>query len=62
MGLGGSVFKNIIVLMETRNGDGIEAWMTLDEEEMAILERDMELLTYASLDPSPLNLTESFSV
>ncbi|XP_057470194.1 stemmadenine O-acetyltransferase-like [Actinidia eriantha] len=62
VGLGGSVFMNLIVLMETRNDDGIEAWVTLDEEEMAILERDMELLTYASVDPSPLNLTESFSV
>ncbi|GFS31934.1 hypothetical protein Acr_00g0020050 [Actinidia rufa] len=34
----GPVFMNLIVLMETRNGDGIDAWVTLDEEEMAILE------------------------
>ncbi|CAL5418566.1 unnamed protein product [Camellia sinensis] len=54
--LGGSVFLNLIILMETRSGDGIEAWVTLDEQEMAILEHDTELLTFASLDPSPLRL------
>ncbi|KAI8005020.1 BAHD acyltransferase [Camellia lanceoleosa] len=53
---GGSVFLNLIILMETRSGDGIEAWVTLDEQEMAILEHDTELLTFASLDPSPLRL------
>ncbi|XP_052202266.1 stemmadenine O-acetyltransferase-like [Diospyros lotus] len=51
-----SVFMNLIVLMDTRSGNGIEAWVTLDEEEMAILESDLELLTFASLDPSPLRL------
>ncbi|KAI8005023.1 BAHD acyltransferase BIA1 [Camellia lanceoleosa] len=53
---GGSVFLNLIILMETRSGDGIEAWVTLDEQEMAVLEHDTQLLTFASLDPSPLRL------
>ncbi|KAL7207297.1 hypothetical protein ACSBR1_029289 [Camellia fascicularis] len=56
--LGGSVFLNLIILMETRSGDEIEAWVTLDEQEMAILEHDTELLTFASLDPSPLRLED----
>ncbi|THG19521.1 hypothetical protein TEA_027427 [Camellia sinensis var. sinensis] len=56
VGSADSVFLNLIILMETRSGDGIEAWVTLDEQEMAILQRDMELLTFASLDPSPLKL------
>ncbi|KAL7207301.1 hypothetical protein ACSBR1_029293 [Camellia fascicularis] len=56
VGSTGSVFLNLIILMETRSGEGIEAWVTLDEQEMAILQCDMELLTFASLDPSPLKL------
>ncbi|PRQ45237.1 putative salutaridinol 7-O-acetyltransferase [Rosa chinensis] len=44
--------KNIFVLIDTKRGDGIEAWVTLDEEEMAIFETDEELLSFASLNPS----------
>ncbi|KAJ0086059.1 hypothetical protein Patl1_09411 [Pistacia atlantica] len=36
---------------------GIEAWMTLDEADMGILEVDKELLEYVTLDPSPLGLS-----
>ncbi|KAF2292835.1 hypothetical protein GH714_029251 [Hevea brasiliensis] len=45
-------FKNIIALIDSRDGDGIEAWVTLTEEDMAFFERDQELLEFASLNPS----------
>ncbi|PQQ14790.1 BAHD acyltransferase [Prunus yedoensis var. nudiflora] len=45
-------FKNMIVLTDTRDGDGIEASLTLIEEVMAIFESNKELLAYASLNPS----------
>ncbi|OWM70588.1 stemmadenine O-acetyltransferase-like [Punica granatum] len=48
------VFFNYINLVETRSGDGIEAWVTLDEQEMASLELDPELWAFASLNPNPL--------
>ncbi|KAI5660916.1 hypothetical protein M9H77_20239 [Catharanthus roseus] len=50
------VFMNLVLLLETRNGDGIEAWVTLDEQEMEILKHNQEFLAFASLDPSPLKL------
>ncbi|KAD5507501.1 hypothetical protein E3N88_15204 [Mikania micrantha] len=47
------VFLNLVSLMDTNNG-GIEAWVNLNEEEMKILLCNQELLSYASLDPSPI--------
>ncbi|KAK1388615.1 Vinorine synthase [Heracleum sosnowskyi] len=47
------VFMNLIILMDSKCGEGIEAWVTLDEQEMKILEQDLTLLSLASLDPSP---------
>ncbi|KAL3812348.1 hypothetical protein ACJIZ3_013616 [Penstemon smallii] len=44
----------MVYLMDTRSGNGIEAWVTLVERDMAVLERDVELLAFASLNPSPL--------
>ncbi|XP_044503415.1 tabersonine-19-hydroxy-O-acetyltransferase-like [Mangifera indica] len=44
--------SNTIALADTRSGDGIEAFITLDDEEMAIFERNEELLKYATLNPS----------
>lgn len=46
-------FANIVALLDTRLGDGIEAWVTLDEQVLAILEQDHQLLAFASVDPSP---------
>ncbi|GER34450.1 HXXXD-type acyl-transferase family protein [Striga asiatica] len=37
-----------------RFDDGIEAWVTLDEEEMAILECNQEFKDFVSFNPSPL--------
>ncbi|XP_021911535.1 BAHD acyltransferase At5g47980-like [Carica papaya] len=54
IGVEAPLFANFVVLIESRLGDGIEAWVTIDEEEMMILQSDNHLLSYASLDPSPL--------
>ncbi|KAL2903522.1 Vinorine synthase [Bienertia sinuspersici] len=45
-------YKNNIILMDTKDGKGIEAWITLDEEVMYILQSDEEFLEFASLNPS----------
>ncbi|CAN4094077.1 unnamed protein product [Withania somnifera] len=50
-----SFFMNLIILMESSwCVDGIEAWVTLDEEEMNMLVGNQELLVFASIDPTPL--------
>ncbi|KAM3705245.1 hypothetical protein ACJW31_03G066300 [Castanea mollissima] len=41
-------FKNVVVFLDTKSGDGIEAWVNLKEEDMAKFESDTELLAYAS--------------
>ncbi|KAB2601944.1 vinorine synthase-like [Pyrus ussuriensis x Pyrus communis] len=41
--------KNLIVLMDVRDGDGVEVSLTFNEEDMAIIESNNELLAYASL-------------
>ncbi|XP_038712350.1 stemmadenine O-acetyltransferase-like [Tripterygium wilfordii] len=43
-------------LMDTRHGNGIEAWVVLDEEVMTLLERHKEFLSLALVDPNPLEL------
>ncbi|MBA0817990.1 hypothetical protein Gohar_028268 [Gossypium harknessii] len=40
--------KNTTVFMDAVNGDGIEAWVTLDEEEMKKFDTDEELLAYVN--------------
>lgn len=42
-------FKNLVTFFDTNNGDGIEAWINLDEEDMTKFEIDEELLSYVSL-------------
>lgn len=44
--------ENAIYMMETRDGDGIEAWLTLEEDKMELFEHNQELLAFASLNPS----------
>ena len=53
MGEGGSC-RTLIVLQNTTSGNGIEAWVTLDENIMSILEQDPEFLAFATLSPSVL--------
>ncbi|XP_015868896.3 acyltransferase Pun1-like [Ziziphus jujuba] len=37
-------FKNTIVLVDTKQGDGIEAWVTLEEENMSLFEEKLFLI------------------
>ncbi|XP_038687558.1 BAHD acyltransferase BIA1-like [Tripterygium wilfordii] len=52
LGISGSVIQ----LVDTRSGNGIEAWVSLDEEIMGVVEHDKELLSVASVDPSPFEI------
>ncbi|EYU17496.1 hypothetical protein MIMGU_mgv1a025046mg, partial [Erythranthe guttata] len=47
----GPFFMNLAILVDMRYGDGIEAWVTLDEQEMDILEHNQEFATFAFLNP-----------
>ncbi|XP_030459776.2 BAHD acyltransferase At5g47980-like [Syzygium oleosum] len=47
-----SEYKNVVVLMDARDGLGAEAWVTLGEAEMAVFEKDQDLLRYAAPNPS----------
>ncbi|CAK9172568.1 unnamed protein product [Ilex paraguariensis] len=38
-------FKNVVILMSTRSGDGIEAWVNMVEDDMVMLEQDHKLLS-----------------
>lgn len=51
---GNTVFMNLVVLMETKSGNGIEAWITLDKEEMQRFEENQHLLGFAVSNSSPL--------
>ncbi|KAI9095010.1 hypothetical protein K1719_026474 [Acacia pycnantha] len=44
--------NNSIYLMDTHDGKGIEAWVTLIEQDMALVEKNHELLEFASLNPT----------
>ena len=45
---------NFAILMDTQRGDGIETRVELPEEDMAIFDENLELLAFASVNPSPL--------
>lgn len=55
---GGPGFTNLVMLVDTRCGGGIEAWVTMDEQEMAILEHNQDFRSFASLNPSPLSIAK----
>ncbi|KAI3842508.1 hypothetical protein MKX03_034374 [Papaver bracteatum] len=40
-------YKNSLFLIDTKCGTGVEAWVSLEEEDMAIFEEDQDLLQYA---------------
>ncbi|KAG8480563.1 hypothetical protein CXB51_024526 [Gossypium anomalum] len=50
-GEAGSEFNNNVVFIETKCGKGIEAWITLDEKRMLVLEKDAEFLNFATPNP-----------
>ncbi|XP_050206303.1 stemmadenine O-acetyltransferase-like [Mercurialis annua] len=41
-------FKNLAIMLDTSDGKGIEAWITLKEEDMAKFDIDKELLAHVS--------------
>ncbi|KAJ7957631.1 Transferase, partial [Quillaja saponaria] len=53
--------KHVIVttLVDIRGVGGIEAWVSLTEEDMTFFERDQELLAFATPNPSVLNMSGS---
>ncbi|CAN7094080.1 unnamed protein product [Brassica rapa subsp. narinosa] len=53
-GRGTSSFKNFMLLIDAKDGDGIEAWITLMDKHMSLFECDEELLESASLNPPVL--------
>ncbi|KAF9672605.1 hypothetical protein SADUNF_Sadunf11G0059800 [Salix dunnii] len=44
--------KNAVCLIDTRDGDGIEAWISLSPEDMALFESNKELLEFSAANPS----------
>ena len=44
--------KNVACLIDTRDGDGIEAWISLSPEDMALFESNKELLEFSAANPS----------
>ncbi|KAE8123965.1 hypothetical protein FH972_018878 [Carpinus fangiana] len=40
-------WKNAVVMMSTKDGDGIETCVNMTEEDMAIFQHDPELLSFA---------------
>ncbi|XP_048446955.1 acyltransferase Pun1-like [Pyrus x bretschneideri] len=43
------VFKNMFLLSDATDGNGIEAYLSMKEEDMVMFETNQDLLTYASL-------------
>ncbi|XP_024196028.1 BAHD acyltransferase At5g47980 [Rosa chinensis] len=48
----GIPINNVIVLIETKDGEGIEAILSFKGEDMAVIETNKELLAYGSLNPT----------
>ncbi|EYU33330.1 hypothetical protein ABFS82_03G017500 [Erythranthe guttata] len=48
-------FLNMLWLTDTCGGDGVEAWLTLDEKCFAAFDEITEIHDLASVDPSPLS-------
>ncbi|XP_027362479.1 vinorine synthase-like [Abrus precatorius] len=52
----GMPVKNNVTLLATKCGEGIEAWVNLDEEDMVEFERNQKLLEYALIHPPLISL------
>lgn len=44
----GRPYKNVVLLVNTGDGEGIEAWVNLEEKDMPVFESDPELLAFTS--------------
>ncbi|WCJ30046.1 HXXXD-type acyl-transferase family protein [Euphorbia peplus] len=44
--------RNFCILLDTKDGEGIETWITLSEEDMFWFESDEQILQFAQLNPS----------
>lgn len=55
-----SEFLNMVLLMDTREGDGIEASLTLDKHLFDEFHKIEELRDLASLDPSPFKIDPKY--
>ncbi|XP_050214993.2 stemmadenine O-acetyltransferase-like [Mercurialis annua] len=51
-----NVLLNSMVIMDSRIGKGIEAWVFMDEQELRLLEKYEKLIALASVNPSPLKI------
>ncbi|WCJ19292.1 HXXXD-type acyl-transferase family protein [Euphorbia peplus] len=51
MGKPGPEFRNLTLFVDGKDGNGVEAWITLDEQRMKFLERDPDLLAYVCPNP-----------
>ncbi|KAJ0037368.1 hypothetical protein Pint_22417 [Pistacia integerrima] len=49
------MLKNLVVLMDTRGGEGIEALVTISKEDMTVFEGEEKLLEFTVVNPSLLN-------
>lgn len=47
----GVTFKNVMQLIDTKDGDGIEAWLTFRDEDMFLFEINDDLRAFALLNP-----------
>ncbi|KAK7345475.1 hypothetical protein VNO77_16079 [Canavalia gladiata] len=56
-----AVFLNSVILMDTPDGKGIEVWIYLIEDDMAMFQLDKELLNFVISDPNPLHLKDYIS-
>ncbi|PRQ17785.1 putative alcohol O-acetyltransferase [Rosa chinensis] len=48
MGKVGPTFRNLTVFLETQWGKGIEAWVTSEEKQIVIMEKEPQFLAFAS--------------
>ncbi|KAA0055311.1 vinorine synthase-like [Cucumis melo var. makuwa] len=44
----GGPYKNVVLFVNTGDGEGIEAWVNMEENDMALFENDSELLSFTS--------------
>ncbi|KAK2635569.1 hypothetical protein Ddye_030361 [Dipteronia dyeriana] len=46
------MLKNLVVFMDTKDGDGVEVLATLSKQEMVVFESDQQLLAFAAFNPT----------